>query len=526
MKGFYRIRRALVSVSDKSGLLEIAAALRLQDVEILSTGGTAEELRAGGFDVIDVADYTRFPEIMDGRVKTLHPKIHGGLLSLRDNLEHAESMQIHQILPIDLLISNLYPFEQTLKSGADAKECMENIDVGGPAMIRAASKNYESVTVLVDPKDYSEFIDEFTRCDGSISLKSRYRFASIAFARTAAYDAEIAAWLASETKNLDSPWITFIGHNPKILRYGENPHQKAVFYNTGQNRPGVATATQIQGKDLSFNNLNDTDAAFELVSEFELPSAVIVKHANPCGVAQNESILVAYRRAFFTDPTSAFGGIVALNRKLNGATAEEIIKTFTEVIIAPEIDEDARRILAKKKNLRVLEAGSLPDHSQPGRIVKSISGGLLVQDRDFGRIMKSDLKVVTKRKPNKREFEDLLFAFRVVKHVKSNAIVFAKNGASVGIGAGQMSRVDASRIAVQKAQESGQSKGIKKPVTLDSVVASDAFFPFADGLITTIDAGAKAVVQPGGSVRDDEVIAAADEHDIAMVFTGIRHFRH
>ena len=526
MTELVRVTRALLSVSDKSKLAEIGQALAARGVEILSTGGTARALREAGVTVIEVADHTGFPEMMDGRVKTLHPKIHGGLLALRDDPGHVASMRDHGIPPIDLLISSLYPFERTVASGAGYADCVENIDIGGPAMIRAAAKNHAAVSVLVDPEDYQEFLDELAAHDGCTSLALRRRLAATAYARTAAYDAEISTWLAAEAGDITPRRVSFAGGNPQIMRYGENPHQSAAFYRTSSSRPGVGTARQLQGKDLSYNNLNDTDVAFELVAEFEGPTVAIIKHANPCGIAEAGSVLEAYGKALVCDPVSAFGGIVALNRPLDAATATEIVKILTEVVIAPSIDEGARAVLAAKKNLRVLEVGGMPDPAAPGRMVKALAGGLLVQDRDFGRITEADLKVVTKRAPTKAELRDLLLAFRIAKHVKSNAIVYVKDGASVGIGAGQMSRVDSSRIAAEKARQAAEALGLAEPLTVGSVVASDAFFPFADGMVTAIEAGATAVIQPGGSLRDPEVIAAADALGVAMVLTGMRHFRH
>ena len=526
MTDLVRVTRALISVSDKSGLAEIGRALAARGAEILSTGGTARTLREAGVTVIEVADHTGFPEMMDGRVKTLHPKIHGGLLALRGDPGHQAAMEEHGIPPIDLLISSLYPFERTVASGAGYDDCVENIDIGGPAMIRAASKNHASVAVLVDPEDYAEFLAELEARDGCTSLALRRRLAATAYARTAAYDSEIATWLAVEAGDATPRRVSFAGERPQIMRYGENPHQTAAFYRTSSARPGVGTASQLQGKELSYNNLNDTDAAFELVAEFEAPAVAIIKHANPCGVAEGDSILEAYGKALACDQVSAFGGIVALNRPLDGASAEEIVKVFTEVIIAPSVDADARAVLVAKKNLRVLETGGMPDPAARARLVKPLAGGLLVQDRDFGRIDEADLTVATKRAPSAAETRDLLLAFRIAKHVKSNAIVYVKDGASVGIGAGQMSRVDSSRIAAQKARDAAEALGLEQPLTVGSAVASDAFFPFADGLLTAVEAGATAVIQPGGSVRDEEVIAAADEHDVAMVLTGMRHFRH
>jgi phosphoribosylaminoimidazolecarboxamide formyltransferase/IMP cyclohydrolase len=526
MNDLVPITRALISVSDKTGLIELGQALAARGIEILSTGGTAKTLRAAGVAVIEVADHTGFPEMMDGRVKTLHPKIHGGLLALRDDADHVASMRDHDIPPIDLLISNLYPFEQTLASGAGYTDCVENIDIGGPAMIRAAAKNHASVTVVVDVEDYQAVLDALAANDGATPLTLRRHLAATAYARTAAYDSEISTWLAAEAGDITPRRVSFAGANPQIMRYGENPHQCAAFYQTSSTRPGVGTATQLQGKALSYNNLNDTDAAIELVAEFDGPAVAIIKHANPCGVAEAGSVLEAYQRAFDCDRVSAFGGIIAVNRPLDRATAAEIIKILTEVVVAPSVDDDAWAILATKKNIRVLETGGMPNPAARGRLVKPVAGGLLVQDRDYGRITEAELTVASQRAPSQAELRDLLLAFRIAKHVKSNAIVYVKDGASVGIGAGQMSRVDSARIAAHKARDAAEAMGLEQPLTIGSAVASDAFFPFADGLVTAIEAGARSVIQPGGSLRDPEVIAAADANDVAMVLTGMRHFRH
>ena len=527
-----RIGRALLSVSDKTGLLDLVRALKPFGVDLLSTGGTAAALNAAGFEVVDVAQITGFPEMMDGRVKTLHPRVHGGLLAIRSEPAHQAAMIANDITPIDLLVVNLYPFEATLKRDASFEERVENIDIGGPAMIRSAAKNHDDVVVIVDVDDYPALIDELQRGQGTTSLAFRRRMAQKAFARTAAYDAAISNWLAREIHEPAPKWRAFGGVlHPSFgaLRYGENPHQRAALYLSAEARPGVATARQIQGKELSYNNINDTDAAYELAAEFdpaESAAVAIIKHANPCGVAIGESLLEAYEKALSSDPVSAFGGVVALNRKLDAASARKIVEIFTEVIIAPEADEEALAIIAAKKNLRLLLAGSLPDPRAPTLAVRSVAGGLLVQDRDNGVLEEGALKVVTKRAPTSREMADLRFAWAVAKHVKSNAIVYAKDGATVGIGAGQMSRVDSARLAARKAEEAAEMAGLPEPLTRGSVVASDAFFPFADGLVATIEAGATAVIQPGGSVRDAEVIAVADEADVAMVFTGMRHFRH
>lgn len=526
MKHLVPIKRALISVSDKTGLVDMATKLVNYGVEILSTGGTAVALRTAGVPVQDVSTVTGFPEIMDGRVKTLHPKIHGALLAKRDSKEHVDAMTSCEILPIDLLICNLYPFEQSVLSGEDFQNCIENIDIGGPAMIRAAAKNHQFLAVIVDPEGYGPFLEQFEKYDGSTTVGLRRSLAASAYARTAAYDSEIANWFNKEVENREPTYLTLSGSRPKNLRYGENPHQSARFYSTTTSRPGVGSAIQLQGKELSYNNFNDTDAAYELVAEFDEPAVAIVKHANPCGVAVGANLLEAYQKALDCDRTSAFGGIVAVNRPLEADLAIVVGKIFTEVVIAPSLDASAKTIFSEKKNLRVLEAGGLPEPQAPGQLVKPIAGGFLVQDGDSSRISYNDIEIVTKRHPNKRELEDLLVAFRIAKHVKSNAIVYVKNGGSVGIGAGQMSRVDASRIAAIKAKEASLAIGLEESMSIGSVVASDAFFPFADGLLAAIDAGATAVIQPGGSVRDKEVIEAANEHDIAMVLTGIRNFRH
>ncbi len=519
------IRRALISVSDKSGLDVLGAHLARAGIEVLSTGGTAKALRKAGVAVKEVADETGFPEIMGGRVKTLHPKIHGGLLARRDDDGHVKAMRDHGIRPIDLLVVNLYPFEATVAKGAGDDETIENVDIGGPALIRAAAKNHDFVTVVVDPADYDALIEEMKAHKGATSPAFRRRMAARAYARTAAYDAAVAAWMGGRADDPFPPRLAFGGALKEKLRYGENPHQQAAFYLGGVPRPGVATAKQRQGKELSFNNLNDTDAAFELAAEFaDQPACVIVKHANPCGVALGKSLVDAYKRALACDTESAFGGIVAVNRTLDAETAEEIGKLFAEVVIAPKIDDAALKALAKKKNLRVLVTGSLPDAGAPGMTVRALAGGYLLQTRDDK--LYDDIKVVTKRKPTNREMADLRFAFTVAKHVKSNAIVYAKDLTTVGVGAGQMSRVNAARIAAWKAEDAARVAGDKQSWAKGSVVASDAFFPFADGLLAAAAAGATAVIQPGGSIRDDDVIKAADKHGLAMVFTGTRHFRH
>jgi phosphoribosylaminoimidazolecarboxamide formyltransferase/IMP cyclohydrolase len=524
-----RASRALISVSDKTGLIAFARALTDYGIELISTGGTRKELTDAGLNVTEVSDLTGFPEMMDGRVKTLHPAVHGGILAIRNNAAHAEAMRAHRIRPIDLVVVNLYPFETTAARGASFDDCIENIDIGGPALIRAAAKNHGDVAVIVEPTDYAALLDEFARHGGMTTLELRRRLSAKAYARTAAYDAAIANWFANELGN-DAPDFRSVGGRLiEPLRYGENPHQTAAFYRTPEARFGVATARQAQGKQLSYNNINDTDAAYECVAEFDparTAACAIIKHANPCGVAEGESLIEAYRKALACDPVSAFGGIVALNRRLDADAARAITEIFTEVIIAPDASDDAIAIVAAKKNLRLLIAGGLPDPRAKGLTAKTVAGGLLVQSRDNAVVDDMDLKPVTKRAPSNAELRDLRFAFRVAKHVKSNTIVYAKDSATVGIGAGQMSRIDSARIAARKAEDAAKALAFKEPATKGSVVASDAFFPFADGLLVAIAAGATAVIQPGGSVRDDEVIKAADDHGISMVFTGTRHFRH
>jgi phosphoribosylaminoimidazolecarboxamide formyltransferase/IMP cyclohydrolase len=524
-----RITRALLSVSDKAGLVDFAKALASYNVELISTGGTAAALKTAGLKVIDVAELTGFPEMMDGRVKTLHPKVHGGLLAIRDDKKHAAAMEQHAIKPIDLLVVSLYPFEATVAKGASFNDCIEKIDIGGPAMIRAAAKNHADVTVVVEPADYEKVLAELKQHTGMTSLELRQKLAAKAYARTAVYDAAISNWFADTLKDTSPDYRAFAGKLIQPLRYGENPHQSAAFYRSASERFGVATSRQLQGKELSYNNINDTDAAYECVTEFDAKRAaacVIVKHANPCGVAEGANLMDAYKKALACDPTSAFGGIVALNRKLDAEAAKAITEIFTEVIIAPDASEEAIKIVTAKKNLRLLLAGGLPDPRSTGLTVKSVAGGLLVQSRDNAVVDDMQLKVVTKRAPSEAELADLRFALRVAKHVKSNTIVYAKDRATVGIGAGQMSRVDAARIAARKADDAAKEMKLPAPLTKGSVVASDAFFPFPDGLLVAIEAGATAVIQPGGSVNDNKVIAAADEHNVAMVFTGTRHFRH
>jgi phosphoribosylaminoimidazolecarboxamide formyltransferase/IMP cyclohydrolase len=529
MSDLRRVARALLSVSDKTGLVEFARGLAGHGIELISTGGTAKALKDAGLAVLDVSELTGFPEMMDGRVKTLHPGVHGGLLAIRNNIQHASALQAHGIRPIDLLVVNLYPFEATVAKGAPFADCIENIDIGGPAMIRAAAKNHADVAVVVESDDYAAVLAELSQHGGATTLPLRKKLAAKAYARTAAYDAAISNWFAQTLADPAPAYRAFGGRLAEALRYGENPHQSAAFYRAPEQRAGVATARQVQGKQLSYNNINDTDAAYECVAEFDpgrIAACAIIKHANPCGVAEGATLVDAYRKALSCDQTSAFGGIVALNRPLDADAARAITEIFTEVIIAPDASDEAIRIVAAKKNLRLLLAGGLPDPRAAGLTVKSVAGGLLVQSRDNAVVDEMQLRTVTKRAPTAAELDDLRFAFRVAKHVKSNTIVYAKDRATVGIGAGQMSRVDAARIAARKAEDAAKELGLKEPLTRGSVVASDAFFPFADGLLVAIEAGATAVVQPGGSMRDDEVIKAADDHGVAMVLTGTRHFRH
>ena len=516
------IKRALLSVSDKTGLIDLARALADHGTELVSTGGTAKAIRDAGIAVRDISDLTGFPEMMDGRVKTLHPNVHGGLIAVRDNPEHVAAMDAHGIGAIDLVVVNLYPFEATVAKGAPRGDVIENIDIGGPSMVRSAAKNHASVAIVTDPEDYALV------AAGSTTLDDRRKLAAKAYAATAAYDAMIASWFAfADQGNLFPPTLPMILERPTVLRYGENPHQQAAFYqHRGPSIRGIGQAEQVQGKELSYNNLNDADAALQLIAEFRdgPPTVVIVKHANPCGVASADTLLDAYQAALACDSVSAFGGIIAVNRPLDGATAEAMTGIFTEVVVAPSADDAAKAAFARKKNLRLLLTGDLPDPKRGGFEIKAIGGGWLVQTRDNG--VPADLKIVTKRQPTAQELADCRFAWTVAKHVKSNAIVYAKDGATAGVGAGQMNRLESARIAAWKARDAAEKAGWPEPRTLGSAVASDAFFPFADGLLAAVEAGATAVIQPGGSIRDDEVIAAADEAGLAMVFTGMRHFRH
>jgi phosphoribosylaminoimidazolecarboxamide formyltransferase/IMP cyclohydrolase len=529
MSDLVPIRRALLSVSDKTGLAELATALAARGVELVSTGGTAQALRDAGLPVLDVAALTAFPEMLDGRVKTLHPMVHAGLLAVRDAPAHQAALDEYGIAPIDLVVVNLYPFEATVAAGAAYADCIETIDIGGPAMLRSAAKNHAFVTVVTDVEDYAALLAELEANDGATGLGFRKAQALVAYGRTAAYDTAVSTWLAAAIDEPAPRRRSFAGSLAQPLRYGENPHQSAAFYRDGSGRPGVATARQLQGKALSYNNINDTDAAFELVAELapeDGPAVAIIKHANPCGVARGPDLLGAYRAAYDCDRTSAFGGIVALNGTLDAATAAAICEIFTEVVIAPDATEAAIGVFAAKRNLRLLVTGGLPDPAAPALAWRQVAGGFLVQGRDTGRVGLGDLRIVTQRQPSPDELADLGFAWTVAKHVKSNAIVYARRGATVGIGAGQMSRVDSTRIAARKAVDMAEALGLPEPATAGSVVASDAFFPFPDGLLAAAEAGATAVIQPGGSVRDEEVIAAADAAGLAMVFTGMRHFRH
>ena len=525
-----KIARALLSVSDKAGLAELGRALTRHGVELVSTGGTAKALREAGLAVRDISELTGFPEMMDGRVKTLHPMVHGGLLAVRDDPAHAAAMAAHGIGAIDLVVVNLYPFAATVAKGAGRGEVIENIDIGGPSMVRSAAKNHAFVTIVTDPADYGALIDALDSSGGMTSLDMRKRLAAKAFAATAAYDSAISQWFAfADQGQLFPDAVTLAMRRGEELRYGENPHQQAALYlPEGPHNRGIAQARQAQGKALSYNNYNDADAALELVAEFRGagPACVIVKHANPCGVAVAGDLAAAYEAAFACDRVSAFGGIVAVNGMLDRATAEAITRIFTEVVIAPDADEEAKALFAAKKNLRLLLTGDLPDPTRPGVTLKSIAGGWLAQTRDNGRIGASDLRVMTKRAPTGQELSDALFAWTVAKHVKSNAIVYAKDGSTAGIGAGQMNRLESARIAAWKAEDAAAKAGWTEPRTVGAAVASDAFFPFADGQLAAVEAGATAVIQPGGSIRDEEVIAAADEAGLAMVFTGMRHFRH
>jgi len=521
-----KIQRALISVSDKTDLIPFSQFLHNNGVEILSTGGTAKALEDVNIPVQEVAEWTNMPEIMGGRVKTLHPKIHGGILARHKNKNDTKDMALHGIQPIDLVVINLYPFEETMRAGANWSQCIENIDIGGPAMIRSAAKNHKRVAVITNAADYALIMNEMSANRGAISLALRQKLARLAFAQTASYDVTIANWLGSKLGEKLPSHLLLSAQSPTLLRYGENPHQKASFFSSNLDRPGVGNANQIQGKPLSYNNLNDTDAALELVAEFDAPAAAIIKHTNPCGVALGRTTLNAYKRALQCDPISAFGGTIAFNRPIDKSVASAVIKLFSEVVIAPDASKQAKAILATKNNLRLLLTGAMPERSQATLDIKSIAGGFLIQESNRSHLVSSELKIVTTRKPTSKQLEDLLFAFQVCKHVKSNAIVYAKGGMTIGIGAGQMSRVDSARIAAWKAQAAFNTVNNTVLSTANSVAASDAFFPFPDGILALIEAGAEAIIQPGGSIRDQEVIEVANKHNIAMVYTGLRNFRH
>ena len=528
MTELLQIRRALISVSDKTGLIDLAKALIDFGIDLISTGGTATAIREAGLKVTDVSELTGFPEMMDGRVKTLHPNVHGGLLGIGDSKRHMSEMVKHDIKKIDLLIVNLYPFEETVEAGFDFNKCIEKIDIGGPAMLRSAAKNHKFVNVVTDVEDYKNLLEELERNNGKTSYSFRRALALTAFSRTAAYDSAVSIWLAKFTDKTPKR-LTISGELVEELRYGENPHQVASFYKTGLTNSGLAGVTKWQGKELSYNNINDTDAAQNLISEFNQdprPVCVIIKHANPCGVAFGATLKEAYLSALACDKNSAFGGIVAFNKILDEDTAKELIKLFTEVVIAPDITKIAKKVFETKKNLRLLTASKSRNNGYLQNQIHSVSGGLLVQSIDNYQISSSELKVVTKREPTSDETIDLMFAWKVAKHVKSNAIVFAKNGATKGIGAGQMSRVDSTRMASLKFQDLKSLSKQSEKNEEDIVLASDAFFPFPDGLIKAVEAGVTAIIQPGGSLRDKEVIEVADRLGIAMIFTGKRHFRH
>lgn len=524
-----KIKRALISVSNKAGILELAQELQERNVEIVSTGGSASMLRDAGFNVKEVSELTGFPEMMDGRLKTLHPTVHGGLLAVRDEKSHLEAMEAHKIKEIDLLIVNLYPFAETVKSGADYNHCIENIDIGGPAMIRAAAKNFKYVTTVVDSQDYGDLIDELNVNNGCTSYTFRQKLSQNAFSLTANYDAMVSTWMLEQAGHIQPRRLSFSAALSQNLRYGENPHQSASFYVDESINSGIGAAYQIQGKELSYNNINDADAALELVNEFtesDGAAAVIIKHANPCGVGVANNLVEAYKAALHCDTTSAFGGIVAVNQIIDEESAREITKVFTEVVIAPGITDGGRKVFSSKSNLRLLTVEKSTNLACQSKVIRHVSGGYLVQDKDRKPLSQNSLRVVTKRNPTDSEFQDMLFAWKVAKHVKSNAIVYAKDLCTVGIGAGQMSRVDSCMIAAKKAEDMAKAQGLDELPTQGSALASDAFFPFADGLEAAIEAGASSIIQPGGSIRDNEVINAANEAGLAMIFTGMRHFKH
>ncbi|MBL0848850.1 MAG: bifunctional phosphoribosylaminoimidazolecarboxamide formyltransferase/IMP cyclohydrolase [Candidatus Liberibacter ctenarytainae] len=525
--GEISVKTALISVYDKTGIVEFSRKLIQMGVKLISTGGTCQLLEKEHIPVTNISEVTEFPEIMNGRVKTLHPKIYGGLLGVRDNADHAIAMREYGLESIDLAVVNLYPFEES-RYRDDYQTIVENIDIGGPSMIRAAAKNHAYVTVLTDPRDYSLFLSEVDHNNGKIRRNFRTKMAFQAFSRTAAYDAEICNWFANSEHEDFPHYLNITGVKQQEMRYGENPHQKAALYVTSEKKLGIAHANLLQGKPLSYNNVSDLDAAYELVSEFspkDCAVCVIVKHANPCGVAMSDTPMEAYRRALACDPVSAFGGIVAFNREVDQEVAAEIIKIFTEVVIAPGISKEAERIISEKPNMRFLKTCEVSDPRASGMLLKTVTGGILVQTRDNSVVDDQQLTIVTKRHPSAQELNDMKFAFKVVKHVKSNAVVYAKGGCSVGICSGQTSRVDSTRFAAMKSEDISRKSGIKA-MTRGSVIASEAFYPFPDGLLEAIKAGVTAVIQPGGSIRDSKIIEIADQHDIAMIFTGTRHFRH
>ena len=529
MEKLIKIKRALISVSNKAGILELAQELQERNVEIVSTGGSASMLRDAGFNVKEVSELTGFPEMMDGRLKTLHPSVHGGLLAVRDEKSHLEAMEAHKIKEIDLLIVNLYPFAETVKSDADYNHCIENIDIGGPAMIRAAAKNFKYVTTVVDSQDYGDLIDELNVNNGCTSYTFRQKLSQNAFSLTANYDAMVSTWMLEQAGHIQPRRLSFSAALSQNLRYGENPHQSASFYVDESINSGIGAAYQIQGKELSYNNINDADAALELVNEFtesDGAAAVIIKHANPCGVGVANNLVEAYKAALHCDTTSAFGGIVAVNQIIDEESAREITKVFTEVVIAPGITDGGRKVFSSKSNLRLLTVEKSTNLACQSKVIRHVSGGYLVQDKDRKPLSQNSLRVVTNRNPTDSEFQDMLFAWKVAKHVKSNAIVYAKDLCTVGIGAGQMSRVDSCMIAAKKAEDMAKAQGLDELPTQGSALASDAFFPFADGLEAAIEAGASSIIQPGGSIRDNEVINAANEAGLAMIFTGMRHFKH
>ena len=522
-----KVKRAIISLSDKNNIETLLNIIKKYNIEVLSTGGTAKVIREHDVEVTDISDYTNFPEMLDGRVKTLHPKVHGGLLGRSNTSQHEKEMQEHDIEPINLLVVNLYPFSETVENGENFEECIENIDIGGPAMIRSAAKNHENVCVITNPEDYEGLNKILEKNSGSTSLIDRKLYASKAFSKTAFYDSMISQWL---NKQLNVSWpdtVTISGKLEEKLRYGENPHQESAVYKKMDHKlNGVVKASLLQGKPLSYNNLNDSDAAYDLINEFKEPTIAIIKHANPCGVSSKKSICEAWESALRTDPQSAFGGIVASNKEVTEELAEKMDKIFLEVIIAPSFSKAALSIFSNKKNLRLLRIRPQKNVINSNYIIKDLSDGFLIQDKDNETLDENNLNIVTIKKPSSKEITDLIFAFKIAKHVKSNAIIYAKNNSTVGIGAGQMSRIDSSQIAAIKSKKASELAGLKTNMAEGSVLASDAFFPFADGLIAAAEAGVTSIIQPGGSIRDDEVIDAANKLGLSMVFSGIRHFRH